>query len=84
MPATRGEEMRSLDQKASEADYIREKSAKKIAEYADHGLPFRWCVGPLTAPAPEDFGALLGRYGFTWLDGRGMAIDPASRKASHA
>jgi len=30
--AARGEEMRNLDQKASEADYIREKSAKKIAD----------------------------------------------------
>ena len=57
---------------------------RTIAEYADHGLPFRWCVGPLTEPAPEYFGALLRRCGFTWLDGRGMAIDPASWKASHA
>lgn len=57
---------------------------RTIAEYADHGLPFRWCVGPLTEPAPADFGALLSCYGFTWLDGRGMAIDPASWKASHA
>jgi crescentin len=30
--AQRGEEMRTLDQKASEADYTREKAAKKIAE----------------------------------------------------
>ena len=30
--AQRGEEMRALDQKASEADYVREKAGKKIAE----------------------------------------------------
>jgi len=57
---------------------------RTIAEYADHGLPFRWCVGPLTEPAPADFGALLHRYGFTWHDGRGMATDPARWKAPHA
>ena len=57
---------------------------RTIAEYAGHGLPFRWCVGPLTEPAPADFGALLCRYGFTWHDGRGMAVDPASWKAPHA
>jgi len=57
---------------------------RTIAEYAGHGLPFRWCVGPLTEPAPAVFGALLRSHGFTWHDGRGMAVDPASWKAPHA
>jgi hypothetical protein len=47
-----------------------------IREYANHRLPFRWCVGPPTRPA--SFGALLERYGFTWMAGRGMAVDPAT------
>ena len=47
-----------------------------IRDYAAHGVPFRWCVGPPTEPA--SFGALLERYGFTWQAGRGMAVDPAT------
>lgn len=47
-----------------------------IAEYAAAGVPFKWCVGPLTEPA--GFGEILERHGFVGLDVRGMAIDPAA------
>jgi GNAT superfamily N-acetyltransferase len=60
-----------LDEAAAEA-VVRDT----IRDYAAHGLPFRWCVGPPSQPA--GFGALLDRYGFTWQDGRGMAVDPAA------
>lgn len=46
-----------------------------IAGYAALGLPFKWCVGPLTEPT--DFGALLDRLGFASWPGRGMAVSPA-------
>jgi GNAT superfamily N-acetyltransferase len=46
-----------------------------IAEYAALGLPFKWCVGPLTEPA--NFGDVLERLGMTSWDVRGMAIEPA-------
>ena len=45
-----------------------------IAGYTALGLPFKWCVGPLTEPA--NFGELLEQFGFTSWDVRGMAIDP--------
>ncbi len=45
-----------------------------IAAYSALGLPFKWCVGPLTEP--ENFGELLERHGFTGWDVRGMATDP--------
>lgn len=45
-----------------------------IATYAALGLPFKWCVGPLTEPA--DFGELLERLGLTSWAVRGMGIDP--------
>ena len=45
-----------------------------IDGYAQLGLPFKWCVGPLTEPA--DFGDVLERLGFTHWDTRGMAVDP--------
>ena len=45
-----------------------------IAEYARLGLPFKWCVGPLTEPA--DFGDVLDRLGFTSWPVRGMAVEP--------
>lgn len=45
-----------------------------IAQYAELGLPFKWCTGPLTEPA--DFGALLERLGFTGWAVRGMAVEP--------
>ncbi|MEO7734287.1 MAG: GNAT family N-acetyltransferase [Kofleriaceae bacterium] len=47
-----------------------------IRAYAAHDAPFRWCVGPPTEPA--GFGALLERHGFTWMDGRGMLVEPAT------
>jgi GNAT superfamily N-acetyltransferase len=57
----------------TEAEAVIERT---IAEYTAAGVPFKWCVGPLTEP--EGFGALLERYGFVGLDIRGMAIDPAT------
>lgn len=45
-----------------------------IASYAELGLPFKWCVGPLTEPS--DFGAVLERIGFSSWEMRGMAIEP--------
>jgi GNAT superfamily N-acetyltransferase len=47
-----------------------------IATYTALGLPFKWCVGPLTEPA--DFGAVLDRLGMTSWPLRGMAIDPSA------
>jgi GNAT superfamily N-acetyltransferase len=47
-----------------------------IREYAAHGVPFKWSVGPLTEPA--DLGDVLARYGFIGLDVRGMAIEPSA------
>jgi GNAT superfamily N-acetyltransferase len=49
---------------------------RTIAEYTAAGVPFKWCVGPLTEPA--GFGELLERHGFVGWDIRGMAIDPAT------
>lgn len=45
-----------------------------IDGYAALGLPFKWCVGPLTEPA--FFGAVLDRLGFENWPVRGMAIEP--------
>jgi hypothetical protein len=45
---------------------------RTIREYADAGVAFKWQVVPQTEPA--DLGAILERYGFTWIDIRGMAI----------
>lgn len=53
---------------------------RTIAEYTAAGVPFKWCVGPLTEPA--GFGARLERHGFVGWDIRGMAIDPAPWTAS--
>jgi GNAT superfamily N-acetyltransferase len=47
-----------------------------IRQYAELGVAFRWQVGPLTEPA--DLGDILARHGFTGVDVRGMAIDPAA------
>jgi GNAT superfamily N-acetyltransferase len=47
-----------------------------IAEYTAAGVPFKWCVGPLTEP--PGFGALLERHGFVGWEIRGMSIDPAA------
>jgi GNAT superfamily N-acetyltransferase len=47
---------------------------RTIGEYTAHGVPFKWCVGPLTEPA--DFGETLADLGFTSWPVRGMAIDP--------
>ncbi|HEY5925565.1 MAG TPA: GNAT family N-acetyltransferase [Kofleriaceae bacterium] len=43
-------------------------------DYAALGLPFKWCVGPLTEPV--DFGGLLDRLGFDSWAVRGMAVEP--------
>ncbi|HEU0030086.1 MAG TPA: GNAT family N-acetyltransferase [Kofleriaceae bacterium] len=45
---------------------------RTIAEYAAHRVPFKWAVGPLTAPA--GFGAILERHGAAGEPMRGMAI----------
>ena len=47
-----------------------------IRQYAELGVPFRWQVGPLTEPA--DLGDILAHHGFTAMDVRGMAIEPAA------
>ena len=62
---------------ADEAEGVIERT---IAEYTAAGVPFKWCVGPLTEP--EGFGALLERRGFVGLDIRGMAIDPMAWTAA--
>jgi hypothetical protein len=49
---------------------------KTICEYAAHGLPFIWGVGPITEPA--GFGEVLDRHGFVNYPIRGMAIEPAT------
>ena len=49
---------------------------RTIDQYAAHGLPFKWSVGPLTEPL--DFAGALERHGFVGWSVRGMAIDPAA------
>ncbi len=44
-----------------------------IAQYRAAGVPFKWCVGPLTTPA--GFGDVLASRGFTSWAVRGMAIE---------
>jgi hypothetical protein len=56
---------------AAEAEAV---ARETIAGYAAYGLPFKWCVGPLTEPA--DFGAVLERLGFEHWPVRGMAVEP--------
>lgn len=56
---------------AADADAVVRET---IAMYAAAGVPFRWSVGPLTAPA--DFGATLEAHGLRRSEGRGMAIAP--------
>jgi len=62
---------------ASEAEQI---VRDVIRQYAELGVPFKWCVGPLTEPA--DLGDILARHGFVWWDVRGMVIDPAPWRAT--
>jgi GNAT superfamily N-acetyltransferase len=50
-----------------------------VAQYRAAGVPFKWCVGPLTEPA--GFGDVLTARGFTSWAVRGMAIDVPSRAA---
>lgn len=45
-----------------------------IAQYRAAGVPFKWCVGPLTEPA--GFGDVLAARGFTSWPVRGMCIEP--------
>lgn len=54
-----------------EADAVIDRT---IAEYRALGLPFKWCINPLTEPA--DFGSRLEARGFEWWPIRGMAIEP--------
>ena len=68
---TMGNEVVYSRLRADEAEAVIERT---IAEYTAAGVPFKWCVGPLTEPA--GFGALLERHGFVGLDIRGMAIEP--------
>ena len=58
---------------AAEADEVVDRTT---AEYEAAGVPFKWCVGPLTEPA--DFDAVLERHGFVGWDVRGMAIAPSA------
>lgn len=69
--STQGNEV--LYSRVPEADAER-VVRETIAEYAALGLPFKWCVGPLTEPA--DFGAVLDRLGFGSWAMRGMAVEP--------
>jgi len=57
------------------AEHAERVVRETIDEYAALGLPFKWSVGPLTEPS--DFGDVLERLGFTYWQGRGMAIEPA-------
>lgn len=45
-------------------------------QYAEYGVPFKWCVGPLTEPV--DFGGVLERSGFVGWAVRGMAVEPSA------
>ncbi len=69
--STQGNEVVYSRVAAAEAERVVRET---IAEYAALGLPFKWCVGPLTEPS--DFGALLERLGFTSWPIRGMAVEP--------
>lgn len=71
--STMGNEVVVSRLSADEADAAIEQT---LAEYRALGLPFKWCVGPLTEPA--DFGARLAARGFVPGAVRGMAIDPRS------
>lgn len=69
--STQGNEIILSRVRAADADEVVRRT---IADYAPHGVPFKWCVGPLTEP--PDFGDVLERHGFTFWPIRGMAIDP--------
>jgi GNAT superfamily N-acetyltransferase len=53
---------------------------RTMREYDDAGVPFKWCVGPLTEPA--EFGSVLERHGFVGWDVLGMAIAPSAWQPS--
>jgi GNAT superfamily N-acetyltransferase len=69
--STQGNEVVFSRVRAADAERVVRET---IAAYSELGLPFKWCVGPLTEP--EGFGELLERHGFTGWDVRGMATDP--------
>lgn len=54
-----------------------------MQEYAGHGVPFKWCVGPWTQPS--GFSDLLRNYGFQGWRVRGMgAVTHSPFRASSA
>lgn len=69
--STQGNEVIVSRVPAADAERV---ARETIAGYTALGLPFKWCVGPLTEPA--NFGELLERLGFSSWDVRGMAIEP--------
>jgi hypothetical protein len=49
---------------------------RTVDQYAAHGLPFKWSVGPLTEPA--DLAGHLERAGFVGWSVSGMAVEPSA------
>lgn len=71
--STQGNEVTYSRIAAADADAV---ITSTIAQYTAHGVPFKWCIGPLTEPA--DMGSRLADRGLSSRAVRGMAIDPAA------